>query len=367
MITDSAGVEVVSHPSSVVSRALRWSMSGTPERTLGGDAALFRVVDVRPLPGGGVAVANGSTQEIVEFAPEGFPRPGRGGAGDGPGEFRGLASVVPLADGRLGGFDARLRRVTIFDDDAPPTSLLLSDALPRWVRTSLLVSRDRWVLFGEGGITADLDPVDRASVESVALAPDGRILARYGPFPGDELFAGNDLGVVMFGAVLEAALVGDRLVVGDSDRAELRVFGPDGGLERLIRWPEPERAVTDARVDEWIRGMASGAEEDRRAAVEERLRTLVPRGDVLPAFHRILGADDGRIWVGRYHDPEQAVRTAPPQSMTWRVFGLDGALVARLDTPDGIEVHAVAQGRLWGVHHDGQGVETVRAYRYGPG
>lgn len=363
-VTDSAGVAVVvNRPTPASAPVLR--LADEPARVLGGadsDVNLFRVAGVHPLDGGRTAVINGSSQEILVFDDAGTLVRRVGGAGDGPGEFRRLSAVVVMPDGRLGGFDARGRRVTVFEDDGTPAGLVTPDGLPEGVRGRFFVEGPRWVWFGDGAFEREMSMVGRAMVESIAYDTSGRVVARYGPFPGDELFAGTDLGAVIFGAVLRGTLTGGRLVVGDSDAAEVRVFDDSGRLERVVRWPEPDREVTEALVDEWLRNMAMGAPEERRATVEERLREMVPRGDVLPAFDRIVPGDDGTFWVGRYDDPGQAVIPLGPQSMSWMEFDADGTIVARLHTPDGFELHRVVDGRAVGVHFDDADVETVRTY-----
>lgn len=363
---DSAGVTVVENGPAAEASAPRWRLAETPDRVLGGEgpaSTLLGVVDVRPLGDGRVLVADGRAQEVVVFGPDGALVARHGGRGDGPGEFRRLSDAVLAADGAVAGFESLERRFTVFDEEgAVAHEAVLEGDLPTWVLGDLLEAPDGWVFFGRAGVHAGMAPVDRADVPSLRYDREGHVVARYGPFPGDAMSAGNDLGAVMFGARLRGAVAGDRLVVGDSDHAEVRAYAPDGSLERIVRWPAEARAVTDAMAARWAEATAAIAPPERRAQVARRLQEIMPRADVVPMLDAVLGLEDGSFWVGRYREPEGGAPRSGPKAMAWRVFGPDGRLLARLDTPDGFDVKVVRDGLVWGVHRDELDRETVRAY-----
>ena len=81
-----------------------------------------------------------------------------------------------------------------------------------------------------------------------------------------------------------------------------------------------------------------------------------------------MGADTGEIWVGAYAGEfgimaQFLVGEVPRMpARRWLVFGADGALVAKLNTPEGFQPNAVHAGRVWGVFRDELYVESVRAY-----
>lgn len=368
---DSAGVAIVEVTAAGLSAADEWRLADAPTHVLGGDAvdrSLFRVQDVRRLSDGRVAVVNGGSQEVIVFTDDGSVDARYGGIGDGPGEFRRLQGAFEVGNGRVAGIEARSRRLTLFGRDSEPVGeLALRGGAPDWAIGRLLPMRDGWLFFSQGGFHRQLDAVDRAMVESARYDAEGGLVTLYGPFPGDEMFSGNDLGAVMFGAKLRGDLAGDRLVVGDSDHAEVRLYGPDGSLERIVRWPEGDRAIRDDMVDRWVVATAMGAAPERRTAVAERLREMVPRADVLPSLDAVHSTAAGFVWVGRIVEPGSGGARPGPQAMEWYVLGPEGRLEGVLTTPDGFEILSVEADGVWGVHHDELDRETVRFYPVIPG
>lgn len=67
----------------------------------------------RLLSDGRIAVVNGGTNEVRLFHPDGTPDTIFGGAGDGPGEFRGISLAGAVGDSLIL-YDTRLRRTTVW-------------------------------------------------------------------------------------------------------------------------------------------------------------------------------------------------------------------------------------------------------------
>lgn len=385
-VVDSAGVAVVTAEPGSLEAVPTWTIDPTPAVEIGGgvdpEVALFRVVDVAPLPAG-VAVATNEPPRVLLFGPNGEVRATLGRAGDGPGEFsRDLASVVPLAPDSLAVWDQTRRRLSVFTTDgAFRRELDLSGMVPispagspstagpaAW--THLLASGDRSLFLFAVGVFGEGEGVRRPAAESVRISRDGQRLATLGPFPGYASYAGPTVGVgpYPFGPSTYGAVSGGSLVVGFAADPEVRLYGPDGALERIVRWPDHDRRLQGPLVDRWNGWLDDflGQMPEGEARIFRELLDAVPRPERLPAYQDVLTDDEGRIWVGEYPGqlglPEIGPEWLRLPERRWLVFDTDGALLATTRTPGGFSLHAVHRGRLWGVFTDELAVESVRAY-----
>ena len=154
-----------------------------------------------------------------------------------------------------------------------------------------------------------------------------------------------------------ATVAGDKIVVGVSDQFELRVYGSDGQLERLIRAPFLDRAAT---AEEWREAIEEEI-ESRDAATNPRraveaLAELVPAPDVRPAFSGLIGDSEGYVWVRPYL-PTRG------QPAAWTVVDPKGQLLGTVDLPEGFSPTEIGQDYLLGTSRDEMGVEYVHMYR----
>src|SRR5690606_38762446 len=385
-VTDSAGVQVVTNQPGSIEAAQAWRLAAQPVVEIGAgaspDAPLYRVAAVVPLPGGRVAIGTQTPPQVLVFASDGTLAATLGRQGDGPGEFHGVASVVPIGADSLAVWDDRRRRMSVFTMDgsfqrevdlsalAPLTPIAAAtlEGLLAWTR--LLPSAPGSLVLFAVGVLGDPGPgVIRVAAPSHRITAAGDELAAFGPFPGEELysFGGSDVFPYIFGATTHAAASNGALVVGTADATELRAYGPDGTLRRIVRWPDHDRTVGGPLLAQW-----SEAEADWIASMSAELRPLIrkllermPRPDRFPAYDGLIAGEDGRVWVGAYAGQLEIVY--PPLKLRvperrWLVFAADGALAASVRTPEGFEPHAVRDGRVWGVYTDTLDIESVRAY-----
>lgn len=389
-VRDSAGVEIVTNRPGSVEAAEAWSLSSEPVVEIGAgadpDVALSQVTDVVPLPDGRVAVGTNMPPRALVFEADGSLSTAVGREGEGPGEFSWVASVVELPGDSLAVWDSSRRRISVFTaDGALARELDLSDTAPASARavpddrvtagvTHLLpAGSGAMIVWGEGmfGPRPAEATVLRPELPAHRIGPDGEVLATYGPLPGMTILAGGQVGMLPlpFGARTYATTSDGDLVVGTAESTELRVYGPDGALVRVVRWPDRERAVRGdllARWSEMLDAIPEGLREDVRS---------MPRPERVPAYEGLVSTDGGEILVGDYSGPlgllslrrtdfgPEAFR--PERRMPtrrWLVFDGDGTLTARLETPEGFEPCAVRDGRVWGVFSDELDVESVRAY-----
>jgi hypothetical protein len=346
------------------------------------DVALFRVTTVTPLAEGRVAVGSSSPAGVRLFEEDGTPAGVVGGSGEGPGEFSTVQSVVELSGDSLAVWDPNRRRVSIFTEDGDFQREIALDAsvMPSLETAGGSTQTSGWTyLLPSSSGTVDVlavgffgpgTGIHRAEAPSYRFDMEGREVARFGPFPGAESFAGGQVGFLPlpFGKRTHGVTVADALVVGTAEVAEVRVFGADGALQRIVRWPDHDRTVTGPLVSQWedwldeqLSAMPEAQRRDMRAAFD-----ALPHPAQFPAYANLVAGEGSEFWVGEY--PGQLgllglpSEVPPPPDRRWLVFDISGALLATAETPAGFEPHVVREGRVWGVHKDDFLVESVRAY-----
>ncbi len=371
-VTDSAGVTVVTNGPSTLAAAQPWTLTQSLE-IRSSDASGVTLYDVRQiavLDGGAIAVINGDQNEVLVFARDGSLLHRLGRAGDGPGEFKGPASLVTLPGDSLGVYDSRHKRLSVFGSGGVLAREVSLAPVPEGSSYEYLFALPDGdlVLFTQGGIGhVQQQGASRVETESLVLAADGARRGTLGPFPGGEVFVGEYggrrlAGPVLFGALTWAAPFGGGLAVGTAEAPEVRVYDPRGALDRVVRWPDRERAVTEARVDDFI-SAAEAAAPPEEAGGARQVFSSIPRSEEEPAYEGLLASPGGDLWVGSYRGPEVAVLGAPSPAGTWRVFDPDGQLTASVATPEGFEPLSVTKDEVLGVFVDDLGVESVRGYR----
>lgn len=385
---DSAGIRIVTNLDGSVNSAEAWSLEAEPVVEIGAGASpevpLHRVVAVAPLPGGGVAVGAESPPQVVVFGPDGRQQATLGRPGKGPGEFTRVGSLVPLGEDSLAVWDPDRRRISVFmlggslerevdlSDLAPlsPTAAPSTEA-PAAFTHLLPLDEQTLVLFAVGAFGPGTG-ARRPEAVSHRITMEGESVSTLGPFPGYPSYQSAQTGMVPypFGAETHGATSSERLVVGTAESAELRLYGPDGRLRGIIRWPEPDRTVAGPRVERWDSALEAWLAErpEGEARVLGDLFARVPRPDRLPAYGGLLVAEGGGVWVSDYPGqlslPMMPIDLRVPERR-WLVFDGNGTLTATVRTPPAFEPHAVQHGRVWGVFRDELGTESVRAYRIG--
>lgn len=386
-VVDSAGVRVVTNVPGSIEAAETWSLSAEPVVDIGSgaspDVPLFRVTAVVPVARGRVVAGTNTPPQALLFEADGTLVATLGREGDGPGELASVASVVPLGSDSLAVWDDVRRRMSVFtadghyvrDVDLSALAMVTPLAAPSMSMPSawtlLLPSRAGSLVLFQVGVMGPGPGVRRVAAPSYRIAADGEQLATFGPFPGQELF---DFGAGQggaysypFGADTHGITSGDMLVVGTAEAPELRFYSSDGTLQRIVRWPDHDRTVGGALLADWNRvsdDWLARMPADQRAYIADLLERM-PQRERFPAYDGVVASDRGEVWVGEYAGqltmpyPPLDVRVPPRQ---WLVFDADGALAARVRTPEGFQPLAAREGRVWGVFTDELDVESIRAY-----
>jgi hypothetical protein len=390
-VVDSAGVRVVTHDAGSTDAVAAWSLSEASVVDIGAgatpDVPLFRVTAVAPLSRGRAAVGTNTPPQVLILQPDGTLTATLGRRGEGPGEFSAVGSVVPLGADSLAVWDPDRRRMSVFMEDgrfvrdvdlsglvphspfaAPSTAVpaAFTSLLPAGPGTVLVFAKGVW------GPGVPQSGPHREELASYRIGTDGARLASYGPFPGMEIYISSEVGMLPFpfGADTHATGSPGAFVVGTGEAPELRVFGDDGELEQIVRWPEGDRTVRGSPLvsdfTAWLDGQIGRRSPGEQAFLRDLINGI-PRPELLPAHGDIISGGGGQIWVGEYSGQRGLMGVFPDPSRSparrWLVFASDGALVAAVRTPEGFQPYAVRDEQVWGVMMDELNTESVRAYR----
>ena len=365
--TDSAGIEVVTNltaPGSLPRRALAL----VPELDITGDeesgVVLFQVSAIEPLEANRIAVGSRGTGTVLLFDGEGKLITSFGRDGDGPGEFRSIQSVLALPNDSLAVYDSRRKRLTVFTlKGTVGRTVDLTEFAPFDGGSRIHRLPDGFALIGEAGLVARGEPGihrDRAPSFRLDLAADS--VGSYGELPGTEMGYGEDMfGFLSFGSTIFSGTRGDQLIVGLADSPELREFASSGLLARLIRWPDHDRRVTEARMAEYVEHMVQPVPEAQRAQARARFGAML-YSPTEPAYFELVVAADGAIWLGDYPGPEFLLLETRGPARRWVVIDSTGTLTEVVETPPGFRLMAVTDDRAFGVYVDDLGVESIRVY-----
>jgi len=377
-VRDSAGTRIVTSSGPAWGPGEGWWLDTTAVVILGGEdgerGQLWQVRGVTRLSDGRVAVLNAGSGEIRFFSPEGrFLRAG-GGMGGGPGEVqyagafsRGPGDTLVVLDnnGDRVFFDAggRLVREVSFRRQAPDAEHPLFFTFDAPLPDGTILGRDRPQEEERRPGTGWFRPV----IHVVRKDGESRTVADFGTY-GEIQQEMLDLGsqswpiVPPFARVTSVGFGGDdlRVVVGDNDRFEVRVFDEHGTLLQLVRrvWEAPR--VTDAEVEAWKERQRTSSWVEGQLPQLERGWAQMKVPETKPFFGPELGVSThGYLWVAEYAAP-------PERPNHLHIFDPSGAYLGDLPIPDGLSPFpgGVEMGPdyLLAVFMDELDVETVRLY-----
>jgi len=301
------------------------------------------------LRGGTIAV--GDAGNGVLFCADGALVGRAGGGGDGPGEFKTMASNW-VADGpRLAIPDIGLRRVTVFTDSG---HFVRSISIRSWRPSDVagVLPDGRVVILVSG-------PQEVAPV--VAVGEPGRVdtlAAIRGPTEARisypvETPKGPVTMVRLLGGCLPqvfSAVVGSEIYVVRGDSGVVHRVG-EGGLERLYGTPTQPRVRRDD-IEALQRMLRTAPADTLRAAVE-RYGSV---GEISPVvWSRLIVDPVGRLWLGRGS-------CAEGYPSTFEVVDTSGVLVGWSRVPPMAFRAARGETALF-TRADSLGVEYVEIFR----
>ena len=366
---DSAGVRLATYSRSAKPRAT-WSLSAQPLLELGvtdDPASEFAAVrGVVRLADGGVAVANGASNEIRVFSRDGRFVRALGRAGSGPGEFRRITRLLRRGD-TLVGVDGD-SRAHVFE----PSGRLVRSLRPARragsrtpQRIGLGAGPTSYVLVTDGAPMAERERQIIFYTLTVADAAGDSLLPLV-TMPG---YRTSPINGTPARQLLEAegvvAASDSSACAGYSDRLVLTCYGPTGRARVRISRDIAPRAIREEERA-LVRQAYLDANRDAPPAVRQQMTTAVqafPFASTAPAFSRLALGPDGELWVGPFDPgfglPGPGAPLAPTTPQTWSVFAPDGTWRAEVTLPRRFAPFEFGRDYVAGVAFDADDVERV--------
>ena len=374
-IRDSADIRIVENQTPPQGYRLPWRIGPEPTVSIGevdGEEPylLNGARDATILSDGRIVVANLGTNELRVFDARGTHVATWGGSGDGPGEFTELGHVDRWPADSIVAWSAARRGISTFASDGSfgRTFTMASDGRE-------IHGRPLWIFFTPVSATTD------GSVLTVLAFPnedtlvaelrdgEGRSTANFGTHPSWEphrvtLDGRNSSHRKIFGREPVYGTWGDRIVIGDTDRYELKAFRADGSLETIVRRTHVPRTPTPADVSAYIDQVVpqsipgmSDADVERLQQDSRRRWETVPVAEHFPVFTSLMSDALDHLWVEEYEFPGEE----RPGSL-WTVFDSEGRALGFVETPDELWIWEIGEDYILGRADDELGVESVQVW-----
>jgi hypothetical protein len=300
---------------------------------------------IRRLSDGSIVVADLGARHLVRFDSIGALLGILGRGGQGPGEFERLELLQVLRADTLLVWDQVARRLTWIDPRTGGTRTAVvspeSDAQRFAVRGQLSGGE---LLIEESRPPVAGGPRARERVRYLLADVDGRngrtLVETEGMILG---------GFYFFAPTAVGVTDGERVYVGESSKWSVQVFDREG--DATAEWARPwipASIAADAKVRMRELYRRRGARPELTA--DERFLPTVP------AFGRLIAANDGSLWVRSYALPYEA-----PDSVT--VFGPSGDFLGSLPLPSGLIPTDVGHNYILGLVRDGDDVAEIHLHR----
>jgi len=233
-----------------------------------------------------------------------------GRSGQGPGEFRQIASICRTRGDTIVVSDPGNSRVTVFDKNVGVVRQIPIGRVELPMDGCL--DDGTWIIAQPG--------VQPGTRKLVRYRLDGSIAAELGDVWG---------GTFSIFMVVSPTFVasGDRVYFGDSRASEVKIRDESGRLTGIIRTADPIAKTTAAEREAMQPAFypARGSDPEVLARAAERLRTT-PRPAEWPSYERIAVDPDGRLWIEDYP------KTFKEPSV-WTGFDRSGRMLGKLSIP----------------------------------
>lgn len=369
-VRDSAGIAIVENANADSAALTWWSLEPLPVIDIGGaeieeSYSLYQVSDALPLPGGGLVLTNGGAADVRYYAADGTHVRTSGRRGEGPGEFQRPQRLLALPGDSVLVVDGMAGRASVLDADG----VFARDfrvgsgpgvgAIGRLADGNLVATQN---VFVASDIASGFQ---RNDITFVTITPTGEMLDTIVTVAGAERTielnesAGQIRSIMIstppFAKTTVYAARGDVLAVATQESPEIRVYGSDGALRRIIRTGTPMPAVTEEHLDAWFERTREGMTEEQRQQALTRPE-WPDAGRIVPPYQAIEIDDGGNLWAADYDD-----RVNTPG--TWSVYDAEGRFTARIRLPRGFRLLHAGEDFVTGVERDEYDVELVRMYR----
>ena len=376
VVRDSAGIRIVENAAPAWEADSEWRLGEAPLLDIGrldgpDETQFFRVSSGTRLSDGSFVIGSFGSNDLRRFAADGAHLWTVGREGEGPGEFVGLTSVVAGPGDTLTTYDFRQRRISRF---APDGSLV--DARPlegnvedgfAFVEALLPDGRAVYTLrvFGGAGGPPPEGEIRRDTVGVHISGAPGDPVVDVGSFPGPEmvvLHSGETDGGFnitisspAFGRSTEIAADPAGVWIGDTERFEIRRYGPEGALQSLVRRHFESVDVDDALIRAAMQEELDGADDDDERRMIRKRWEDVPVAPTLPAYDAMAVDRSGNLWVREYEIPGAAERT-------WSVFTVEGTWLGDVAFPDRFSPLEIGDDYVLGRYGDELDVEHIQLW-----
>ena len=363
---DSAGIRVVENARPADGSRLAWRIGPEPSVSIGvlegaEPYMLYLAWDATRLRDGRIVVANVGTDELRVFDASGTHLATWGGQGEGPGEFTGLWQVEPWPGDSIVAWHAPRFGISVFDAQGnfARTIRLVHDEGISPMQRFRPQSTKR-----DGTILAAHSPEGGDTVAVQLRDGKGEVQSSFGTHPGREpyIYGEGDRSMLfwsIFGREPVWASWGDLTVVGNTGRYEVRAFGADGSLARIVRRDHMPRPPTQGDVAAYIEQRVASnirATESEQAQSRRQYQT-VPVAEYFPAFESIMRDALDHLWVEEYEVPGEE----RPGSL-WTVFDPEGQVLGFVETPEGLWIFEIGEDYILGRTLDELNVEYVQVW-----
>lgn len=367
LVRDSAGIRIVE------SHAPRWSaeeawtvrpepllsigsVDGPPERSFARVLAAFRTAT------GDLAVFDGTANELRFFDAEGRFLRSVGRPGAGPGEFQRVLAAGVAGDS-IWLYDRGRGRLTFVDGRTGGFRVVPVEARNLGLGSAGRLSDGSLVFAAHVALTeeeGDLPPpgMHRWGAVYLRIGPQGRTLDTLLRAPGAERLLQYGDGTIellrpLFARSVSHAARGGRIVYGDQERYELRVYDADGMLRRLMRRSDVDPTLREQAFEDAVEKRVRAAPEPARPGLR-RLYEAQPTPSTRPAYAQLLFDAEGRLWVQDY--------AVDGDARSWSVFDQDGAWMGDVTFPPRFRPTQILSDEVVGVWRNELDVEHVRVY-----
>ncbi len=355
---DSAGIAIVESSAPRLESAHAWRVDTVPlldlTRSGDGDAHAFhRVADALRLPDGSIVVADAGSHQVRGYAPDGTVRWTVGREGAGPGEFRQLVGLARIRGDSVVAFDYWLGRATVIGPDGgigrafypygPKPTIERLLALDDTTFVAQVAAYER--MEGSAGLF-------RVPSHVVTLAADGGIVDTLLTMHGEEIFlhaTGN--ARPLLGRAGHLAAAGGRAYVGEAARMEFTVHAPSGAVERIVRVPGYDLAVTPRELEQERTYMLGPRPSSRGRALVGALPDPATR----PAYAQLEVDATGAVWAAAHR---ALADTLGPTA--WELFDAEGRWLGATELPRTLRVLEIGDDWVLAVHPDALDVERVQ-------
>ena len=365
---DSAGILITENARPPDGSRLAWRIGPEPTVSIGAVRGeepymLHSIRSAIRMRDGRIVVANGGAHDVRVFTATGTHLVSWGGKGEGPGEFRNLSWVAPWAGDSIVTWDGSPGRLLFFDARG---NLGRSVNLPRSFPRPLAVREDGTIL------TVRQRERERLTIVEIRDR-DGGLHSSVGTYLNSDWIDamgayGSEPVVPAFSQELVTAKWRDLIVATWNKPYEIKAFGADGNLARIIRREHLPVAPTEADRPAFLAeqmalyrtSVNSAGDPMPEAYLQAEIRPFLesaPLAEHFPAFSTILVDGAGHLWVREYDLP----REENPVPL-WTVFDPDGRVLGFVETPEGLDILQIGEDFILGRVKDEFEVEYVQMW-----